>query len=75
MIIFKEKKRIVPTWIDYVVRGDYVASANITNGQRITYTYNGKTVYRFVPNTYSMTEDKVYSDIDLTVEIATRGVE
>jgi hypothetical protein len=57
------------TWTDYVTRAEYVE----TNGQVLTYTFEGASVFRFVPqNPYVYAEDAFFSDSELTTLLAAR---
>lgn len=57
------------TWTDYVTRAKYVE----TNGQVLTYTFEGASVFRFVPkNPYVYADDAFFSDFELTTLLAAR---
>jgi len=53
---------VAKSWTDYATRGEYVE----TNGNVITYTFQGDTVYRNIPDPYVYSDDAFYSDSDLT---------
>lgn len=57
------------TWTDYVTRGIYVS----TSGQVLTYTFNGASVYRFVPDPYVHAQDQFFGDVALTQLLASRA--
>lgn len=50
------------SWTDYVTRGEYVS----TDGNVLTYIFQGTTVYRYVPYPYVQADDAFYSDVGLT---------
>ena len=65
------------TWIAYASEGiagaSSTASIGSVDGTKYEYTYNGDTIYRFVPDTYTYSGDAFYSDSALTQKIVSRA--
>lgn len=57
------------TWSDYVTLAEYVSS----NGNVITYLFQGQPIYRTIPNPYVYRDDKFFSDNALTIQLANRS--